>query len=102
MTYVRSAAEIMSQVGLVKLLVEVCRVAQKEKVFRMALASMRNLLTYEDLGLASDMVEAGLNKVGCTRCNIQHVKTEVLLQVTYYLVYVLKVPTASAVSCWTG
>lgn len=52
------------QVGIIKQLVEVCRVAQKEKVFRMALAALRNLLGYQDLGLASDMVEAGLNKVG--------------------------------------
>ncbi|GLC58327.1 hypothetical protein PLESTB_001347000 [Pleodorina starrii] len=67
MTYLRAAAEAMSQAGLIKLLVEVCRLAQKEKVFRMALASLRNLLTYEDLGLASDMVEAGLNKVVIVR-----------------------------------
>ncbi|GLI70069.1 hypothetical protein VaNZ11_014841 [Volvox africanus] len=67
MTYLRAAASIMSQVGLLKLLVEVCRVAQKEKVFRMALASLRNLLTYDDLCLASDMVEAGLNKVVIVR-----------------------------------
>ncbi|GIL44096.1 hypothetical protein Vafri_1639 [Volvox africanus] len=67
MTYLRAAASVMSQVGLLKLLVEVCRVAQKEKVFRMALASLRNLLTYDDLCLASDMVEAGLNKVVIVR-----------------------------------
>ncbi|GFR39893.1 hypothetical protein Agub_g398 [Astrephomene gubernaculifera] len=67
MTFLRPAAELMAGVGLVKLLVEVCRVAQKEKVFRMALAALRNLLGFEDLGLASDMVEAGLNKVVITR-----------------------------------
>ncbi|PNH07217.1 V-type proton ATPase subunit H [Tetrabaena socialis] len=67
MTYLRGAADVMGPIGLVKLLVEVCRVAQKEKVFRMALASLRNLLGYQDLGLASDMVEAGLNKVVITR-----------------------------------
>ncbi|KAG2495580.1 hypothetical protein HYH03_006180 [Edaphochlamys debaryana] len=67
MTYLRPAAEVMGSVGLVRLLVDVCRTAQKEKVFRMALASLRNLLGYEDLGLASDMVEAGLNKVVITR-----------------------------------
>ncbi|PNW88402.1 hypothetical protein CHLRE_01g027800v5 [Chlamydomonas reinhardtii] len=67
MTYLRQAAEVMGQVGIIKQLVEVCRVAQKEKVFRMALAALRNLLGYQDLGLASDMVEAGLNKVVVTR-----------------------------------
>ncbi|GIL87426.1 hypothetical protein Vretimale_1666 [Volvox reticuliferus] len=67
MTYLRAAALVMSQAGLLKLLVEVCRVAQKEKVFRMALASLRNLLTYDDLCLASEMVEAGLNKVVIVR-----------------------------------
>ncbi|KXZ45348.1 hypothetical protein GPECTOR_56g445 [Gonium pectorale] len=67
LTYLRAAAEAMAPVGLIRLLVEVCRSAQKEKVFRMALASLRNLLGYEELGLASDMVEAGLNKVVITR-----------------------------------
>ena len=53
---------------MVKALVEVCRVAQKEKVFRVALSSLRNLLGYEDLArLASDMVEAGLPKIVATR-----------------------------------
>ncbi len=63
MTYLRAAAEAMGQAGLIRPLVEVCRSAQKEKVFRMALASLRNLLAYDELALASDMVEAGLNKV---------------------------------------
>ncbi len=42
---------------------QVCRVAQKEKVLRVALLAARNLLGYSELGLASDMVEAGLNRV---------------------------------------
>jgi V-type H+-transporting ATPase subunit H len=66
MTYVKQAAEAMGA-PMVKALVEVCRTAQKEKVFRMALCALRNLLNYEDLHLASDMVEAGLTKVVATR-----------------------------------
>lgn len=49
------------------MLVEACRLAQKEKVFRMALGSLRNLLGFEDLALAGDMVEAGLMKIVITR-----------------------------------
>lgn len=67
MTFIRQAAEILGQSGVVKALVDVCRVAQKEKVFRIALSSLRNLLNYEELALASDMVEAGLPKIVITR-----------------------------------
>lgn len=67
MTYLPAAAEVMGQIGLVKQLVDVARTAQKEKVFRVSLAALRNLLGYEELGLAGDMVEAGLNKVVITR-----------------------------------
>jgi hypothetical protein len=44
-------------------------VAQKEKVFRVAMSALRNLLSFEDLHstLATDMVEAGLQKVVATR-----------------------------------
>eukprot|EP00798_Chlamydomonas_sp_ICE-L_P029127 gene29127-32345_t len=67
MTFIKQAAESLGQAGVVKALVDVCRVAQKEKVFRVALSSLRNLLNYDDLGLASDMVEAGLPKIVITR-----------------------------------
>ena len=43
------------------------RTAQKEKVFRVAILSLRNLLNFEELGLAADMVEAGLPKIVATR-----------------------------------
>jgi V-type H+-transporting ATPase subunit H len=67
LTYVQHAAEIMAAQGIVKILTEVCRSAQKEKVFRIALTALRNLLNYADLCLAADMVEAGLPKVVATR-----------------------------------
>lgn len=66
MTYVAGAAEVMGAPS-VKALVDICRSAQKEKVFRIAMSSLKNLLAYEDLALASDMVEAGLPKVVATR-----------------------------------
>lgn len=53
--------------GAVKGLVEVLKVAQKEKVVRVDLMCLRNLLTDPEIGLASDMVEAGLPKVVATR-----------------------------------
>jgi V-type H+-transporting ATPase subunit H len=66
MTYLKPAAEAMAG-PIVRLLVDVCRAAQKEKVFRMALSALRNLLNYDDLALASEMVDAGLNKVVIVR-----------------------------------
>jgi V-type H+-transporting ATPase subunit H len=48
-------------------LVEVVKSAQKEKVVRVGLLSLRNLLGEPELGAASDMVEAGLPKVLATR-----------------------------------
>ncbi len=53
--------------GVVKALVEVVKTAQKEKVVRVGLLSLRNLLAEPGLGLASDMMEAGLPKVVTTR-----------------------------------
>jgi hypothetical protein len=47
--------------------VEVVKSAQKEKVVRVGLLSLRNLLGEHELGAASDMVEAGLPKVLATR-----------------------------------
>lgn len=67
MTYLKAAAEIMGQSGVVGALVQVARTAQKEKVFRVAILSLRNLLNHDELGLASDMVAAGLGKVVATR-----------------------------------
>lgn len=67
LSYVKQAAELMGSSGIARGLVEVCKVVQKEKVFRTALASLRNLINYQDLGLASDMVDAGLPKVVFTR-----------------------------------
>jgi hypothetical protein len=54
-------------VGVSKGLVEVVKSAQKEKVVRVGLLSLRNLLGEPELGAASDMVEAGLTKVLATR-----------------------------------
>jgi len=48
---------------VVKGLVDVVRSAQKEKVVRVGLLSLRNLLDQPELGLASDMVDAGLPKI---------------------------------------
>jgi V-type H+-transporting ATPase subunit H len=67
MTYVKQAAELMGQSGIVPALIQVARSAQKEKVFRVAILSLKNLLSYEDLSLATDMVAAGLPKVVQTR-----------------------------------
>lgn len=53
--------------GIVKVLVSVARTAQKEKVFRVAIMSLVNLLNYEDLELATDMVSEGLPKTVATR-----------------------------------
>ncbi len=60
---------VRTPAGVVKPLVEIARVAPKEKVFRIALSALRNLFSYEALHaqLASDMVEAGLPKVVATR-----------------------------------
>lgn len=46
---------------------EVLKSAQKEKVVRVALLSLKNLLAEKELGLAADMVDAGLPKVVATR-----------------------------------
>jgi hypothetical protein len=49
--------------GVVKGLVDVVKSAQKEKVVRVGLLSLRNLLDTPELGLGSDMVDAGLPKI---------------------------------------
>uniref|UniRef100_A0A7S0S4X7 V-type proton ATPase subunit H n=1 Tax=Chlamydomonas leiostraca TaxID=1034604 RepID=A0A7S0S4X7_9CHLO len=69
MTFVPAACDALSTAGVTKPLVEVCRGAQKEKVFRIALSALRNLLDAdtEHNGAASDMVEAGLPKIVITR-----------------------------------
>ncbi|MEW5299224.1 MAG: hypothetical protein WDW36_002259 [Sanguina aurantia] len=77
MTYIHQAAAAMgisgtikarmARKGTVKALVDVARLAQKEKVFRVTMSALRNLLNYTELGLASDMVEAGLPKIVATR-----------------------------------
>lgn len=67
MTFVKQAAEIMGKSGIVKALVQVARTAQKEKVFRVAVLSLRNLLNYSEFGLATDMVAEGLPKIVATR-----------------------------------
>jgi hypothetical protein len=67
MSFTRPAAELMATAGVVKGLVEVCRNAQKEKVFRVALSTLKNLITYSGLAVASDMAEAGLLKVIATK-----------------------------------
>lgn len=48
-------------------LVDVLKIAQKEKVVRVNLMCLRNMLADAELGLASDMVEAGLPKVVTVR-----------------------------------
>jgi hypothetical protein len=67
MSFTRGAAELMATAGVVKGLVEVCKTAQKEKVFRVALSTLKNLIHFEGLGVASDMAEAGLLKVIATK-----------------------------------
>lgn len=55
--------------GVVRPLVDITRTAQKEKVFRVAMNCLKNLLEDEELhnNLASDMIESGLQKVVITR-----------------------------------
>lgn len=53
--------------GIVKGLVEAVKTAQKEKVVRVGLLSLRNLLVAGDAIMASDMVDAGLAKVVASR-----------------------------------
>lgn len=67
LSYYRPAAEAMAGSGAVKRLVDVVKAAQKEKVVRVGLLALRNLLEDEQLGLAADMVEAGLPKVVAQR-----------------------------------
>lgn len=69
LTFLPAACDALSTASVTKPLVEVCRNAQKEKVFRVALSALRNLLDrdVELNGAASDMVEAGLPKVIITR-----------------------------------
>lgn len=69
MSFTKQAAEALGAAGVVRPLVDIARVAPKEKVFRIALSALRNLINYENLHtrLASEMVEAGLQKVVATR-----------------------------------
>lgn len=67
LSFTQQGAEVIAQAGLIKPLVEVCRFAQKEKVFRTAICALKNLLQYGDHAIASDMVEAGLPKIVATR-----------------------------------
>lgn len=67
LTFPAEGAAALARAGAVKALVEVCKTASKEKVFRVALAALKNLGAHEGLGLASDMVEAGLPKCLATR-----------------------------------
>lgn len=53
--------------GIVKGLVDVVKTAQKEKVVRVGLLSLRNLLADGDAIMASDMVDAGLAKAVASR-----------------------------------
>jgi len=65
----RNKRHSCAHAGIVRPLVDVARIAQKEKVFRVALSSLRNLLEDEDLhnNLASEMIDAGLQKIVATR-----------------------------------
>ncbi|WIA28333.1 hypothetical protein OEZ86_010883 [Tetradesmus obliquus] len=67
LSYHKPALQALAASGVSKGLVEVVKSAQKEKVVRVALLSLRNLLGEPELGAASDMVEAGLPKVLATR-----------------------------------
>uniref|UniRef100_A0A7S3RAK0 V-type proton ATPase subunit H n=1 Tax=Dunaliella tertiolecta TaxID=3047 RepID=A0A7S3RAK0_DUNTE len=69
LTFHKEAALALGGAGVVRPLVDVTRTAQKEKVFRVALSSLRNLLEDEDLhnNLASEMVDSGLHKIVATR-----------------------------------
>jgi V-type H+-transporting ATPase subunit H len=53
--------------GAVKGLVEVVKSAQKEKVVRVGLLALKNMMDQPDLDVAADMVDAGLPKVLLTR-----------------------------------
>jgi V-type H+-transporting ATPase subunit H len=67
LTYYQPAAQAMGSTGIVQALVEQARTAQKEKVMRVAVLSLQNLLSQEQLQLGPDMVEAGLQKVVAQR-----------------------------------
>jgi len=67
LSYYKPAAEVMASSGAVKGLVDVVKSAQKEKVVRVGLLALRNMMDQPDLDVAADMVEAGLPKVLATR-----------------------------------
>jgi V-type H+-transporting ATPase subunit H len=60
MTFAQAHASALAAAGGVKAIVGVAKAAQKEKVFRVALASLRNLLCHDELGLSAVAVTAGL------------------------------------------
>lgn len=63
LTFYEQAAEAMGSSGVVQGLVDMARQATKEKVMRVAMLALRNLLTNDKLQLGPEMVEAGLPKV---------------------------------------
>eukprot|EP00878_Enallax_costatus_P027898 GHUV01030086.1.p1 GENE.GHUV01030086.1~~GHUV01030086.1.p1 ORF type:complete len:450 (+),score=138.79 GHUV01030086.1:518-1867(+) len=67
LSFHKSALQALAASGAVKGLVDVLKVAQKEKVVRVDLMCLRNMLADPELGIASDMVEAGLPKVVTVR-----------------------------------
>ncbi|GFH06784.1 v-type proton ATPase subunit H, partial [Haematococcus lacustris] len=69
MTFLAAGADALGKAGIVRPLVEVTRVAQKEKVFRIAMSALRNLLDRPELHdtLAPEMVDAGLQKIVITK-----------------------------------
>ncbi|KAL3157490.1 hypothetical protein ABBQ32_011954 [Trebouxia sp. C0010 RCD-2024] len=63
LTFYEPAAQAMGSSGVVQGLVDMARSATKEKVWRVAMLALRNLLTDDKLELGPEMVEAGLPKV---------------------------------------
>eukprot|EP00884_Botryococcus_braunii_P018942 jgi/Botrbrau1/5731/Bobra.0134s0007.1 len=67
LSYYGPAAEAMAPSGLVPALTEVARLAPKEKVLRVALLTLKNLLGNPALDVGPNAVEAGLPKVVAQR-----------------------------------
>ncbi|KAG1675497.1 hypothetical protein FOA52_001796 [Chlamydomonas sp. UWO 241] len=60
MTFAQAHAAALAAAGGVKVIVGVAKTAQKEKVFRVALSALRNLLCHEELSLFAVALAAGL------------------------------------------
>lgn len=64
LTFLNEAAEVIANTsGVVASLVEIARTAQKEKVVRVSLNALKNLLLASGLDVGPEMVDSGLQKV---------------------------------------